>query len=180
MRDPPSRFGAAPSSPVAIAEVLRAVGLKGDLSVRQFNAASGLLAPGLSVWVSQASTPGRWMEIQSFEGGRLRLRGISDRTRAEELRGSRLAVERTSLPAVDPDEVYLHDLLGFGVVDAKGRALGRFKGLQVSGKREYFVVEGPAEVWLPVDAPFIETVEGDARLVRLSVEVDPEEPPSGV
>ncbi len=54
-----------------------------------------------------------------------RIAGISDRNAAEELKGTRLVIERGRLPAADEDEYYHADLMGLAAVDGAGGAIGR-------------------------------------------------------
>ena len=68
-------------------------------------------------------------------------------------------MERSSLPEAEPGEFYLHDLMGCEVVDAAGRRLGTLVGLQASGTKEYFVIKGAEDVWLPADAPIVAAVD---------------------
>ena len=53
-----------------------------------------------------------------------RIDGVSDRTAAEALRGTRLYVERAALPATDEDEFYHADLLGLRADRTEGGVLG--------------------------------------------------------
>ena len=47
-----------------------------------------------------------------------------DRTAAEALRGTRLLVRRADFPALDDDEFYHHDVLGFAVETLDGAVIG--------------------------------------------------------
>jgi len=50
---------------------------------------------------------------------------VADRNAAERLTNTRLYVERERLPAPDPDEFYLADLVGMAALDAAGQTVGR-------------------------------------------------------
>lgn len=50
---------------------------------------------------------------------------ITDRDAAQALKGSRLYVDRSVLPAADEDEFYLDDLVGLNVVDETGAPFGK-------------------------------------------------------
>jgi 16S rRNA processing protein RimM len=49
---------------------------------------------------------------------------VSDRTAAERLTNTKLFIERDLLPAPEPDEYYVADLIGLAAVDAAGAKLG--------------------------------------------------------
>jgi len=165
--------------PVVLAVVTRAHGLKGEVAVHRFNPASAILATGELVWLEGRQLTGRWVRVSASRGDRLTFEGVSDRTQAEALRGAELSVERASLPVADPGEFYLHDLVGCEVIDAAGRHLGSLTGLQVAGTREYFVIKGTDDVWLPADAPIVAAVDLEAATLHLNVEVDSEDGPGG-
>jgi 16S rRNA processing protein RimM len=167
--------GAKPVEPVVLAVVTRAHGLKGEVAIHRFNPDSAILTPDMLVWLEGRQVTGRWVKINTLRGDRLSLEGVSDRTQAETLRGAELSVERASLPAANPGEFYLHDLLGCEVIDAAGRRLGSLAGLQVGGTREYFVIKGTGDVWLPADAPIVAAVDLEAATLHLNVEIDPED-----
>ena len=166
-----------PARPVVLAVVARPHGLKGELVIRRFNPGSTALAVGERVWLEGRGAPGRWARVESTGGDRLGLEGVRDRAQAELLRGAELSVDRSSLPDVESGEFYLHDLIGFQVLDAAGGIVGRLEGLQASGTREYFVIKGAGDVWLPADAPIVAAVDLEAATVRLNIEIDSEKEP---
>ncbi len=166
---------AGPEDPVALAVVVKPHGLRGELTVHHFNADTNGFLKGDRLWLRPRSGSGRWIEVVASKGSILSLAGVGDRDAAEGLRGAELVVERADLPAAEDDEVYLHDLIGFRVMDSKGRDLGIFRGLQVGGSTEYFVVDGAVETLLPAAAPLVDSVDAARRIVTLAVEVDPDE-----
>jgi 16S rRNA processing protein RimM len=147
-------------------------GLRGELTVHVFNADSQILEVGRSIWLAPPHAAPCWRQITAVSGTLLRLEGIDTREAAAAVRGAELIVDRAELPAPEEEEVYLHDLLGFRVFDANGNEIGTFRGVQVNGSREYFVVDGEREVLLPVEAPVIGSVDAVAKTMKLTVEVD--------
>lgn len=163
-----------PKDPVVLAAVVKPHGLRGEVTIHYFNSDAEEFGIGDRLWLRPRSGEGQWVEVAASNGDLLKLEGIADRDAAEGLRGGELVVERADLPETAEDEVYLHDLVGFRVFDSKGRDLGTFRGLQVGGRTEYFVVEGAVETLLPADAPLVDSVDSGRRIVTLAVEVDPE------
>ena len=165
-----------PRDPVVLAVVVKPHGLRGEVAIHSFNPDSELLKAGSRVWVAPRTGGGKFMEVVETGHNRLKLKGVSDRDGAEALRGAELSIPRAELPGLEPDELYLHDLIGYRVFDAQGRDLGIFRGLQMGGSQEYFVIDGAREVLLPADAPVVASADSSARKLVLAVEVDPDEP----
>jgi 16S rRNA processing protein RimM len=53
-----------------------------------------------------------------------RIKGVADRTAAEQLKGTKLYVDRDALPAADDGTYYHADLIGLAAVLSTGEALG--------------------------------------------------------
>lgn len=51
--------------------------------------------------------------------------GVTDRNAAEDLRGTRLYVDRDAMPAPEEDEFYYADLVGLAAEDVAGQPLGQ-------------------------------------------------------
>ncbi len=82
----------------------------------------------------------------------LRLREITTREQAQELKGAWVYVEPTALPSPGPDQYYWFQLRGARVVTGAGRELGRIKAVMETGAHELWVVASPGrpELLLPV------------------------------
>jgi 16S rRNA processing protein RimM len=73
----------------------------------------------------------------------VRLAGVETREAAEALKGTRLYVDRAVLPATDPDDFYVVDLIGLGVEDPSGASLGRVKAVHNHGAGDVLEVALP-------------------------------------
>lgn len=92
----------------------------------------------------------------------VRLEGVEDRNAAEALRGCRLLARAADLPALEPDEVYLHQVVGLAAHLPDGRRLGVVEAADASSGQELWLVrtdEG-REVLLP--AAFVTGLDLDA------------------
>ncbi len=78
-----------------------------------------------------------------------RFEGISDRNAAATLKGREVAVLRSDLPAIAPDQYYWADLVGMEVENQSGECLGRIKRLIETGANAVLVVNGKQEQLLP-------------------------------
>lgn len=73
---------------------------------------------------------GRWL---------LRFEGIADRTAAEALRGTVLSAD--ALPS-DPDELWVHELIGAEVHDTTGARIGVVVAVQANPAHDLLVLDG--------------------------------------
>ncbi len=91
-----------------------------------------------------------------------RIEGVADRNAAEALRGRRLYVPRSALPATeDEDEFYHADLLGLAVVDGAGEVLGKVASIQDFGAGDMIEVafEGGASAFLAFTREIVPVVD---------------------
>ena len=90
----------------------------------------------------------------------VRASGIADRNQAEAMKGAKLYVRRTALPAVDEDEFYASDLVGLVAVREDGTALGRVKAVHDFGAGEVLELEGlGAALMLPFTRDVVPVVD---------------------
>ncbi|MBM3644020.1 MAG: 16S rRNA processing protein RimM [Alphaproteobacteria bacterium] len=104
-----------------------------------------------------------------------RVAGIEDRTAVEALRGIKLYVERSALPAAAEGEWYEADLIGLRAVGRDGRDWGRVVAFHDFGAGKTMEVsggDGPAAM-----LPFTDACVPEIDLERGEVTV---EPPSGL
>lgn len=130
---------------VCLGVVVGAHGVRGAVKVKSFTADPDAVAAygpvatedGARTWTIAVDGHARGVVV-------CRLSGVTDRTTAEGLKGVRLWVPRTALPAVDDAdaeakagddpgddaETYYHaDLIGLRVEDTDGRPLGTVRGI---------------------------------------------------
>jgi 16S rRNA processing protein RimM len=81
----------------------------------------------------------------------VRFAEIGDRARADAARGVVLSAE----PIEDPDEIWIHDLIGAAVVDAEGVARGEIVSVEANPSSDMLVLDTGALVPMRfvVDAP---------------------------
>lgn len=121
-----------------VGRIRRAQGVRGEVAIelltenpeRHFAPGASLIAGTVSGDV--ASAPGaqpREITVERarpFRGGLLvKLDAITDRTEADRWRGRYLLVPESEVTPLEPDEVFMHDLIGLRVIGADGRELGR-------------------------------------------------------
>ena len=118
-------------------------GVKGWVRIHSFTEPVENLL-GYKNWTIQRQ--GKWQAICIDEGRRhgkglvAHLQGVDDRTQAEELQGSDIAVPMAELPELADDEFYWHQLHGLSV-ECAGELLGQVDYLIETGANDVMVVK---------------------------------------
>ena len=138
----------------AVGTIVKAHGLKGEVSVAPAADLPFLLSEGLHVWLVPPPAGVRDCLIESVrpgpKGPLVKLTGIDDPNVAVSLRGVELCVSADTLP---PDLARPpFDPVGLRVVTLSGVELGRVEDSIETGANDVWVVRGDAhgEVLLPV------------------------------
>lgn len=98
---------------------------------------------------------------------------IADRNAAEAISGQFIGAPREAMPEPEKDEYYWGDLVGLGVVNEAGEALGTVSGLISTGAHDVLQVqEGETERLIPFVAAYVLEVDLAARTIRVAWERD--------
>lgn len=159
---------------IAIGEVIKPHGIKGELSIESYADSPGLFGQLPRVFLDRGTGPPLKYGIKSFRvhKGRvlLFLAGVDSRTSAEELRGARVLARKSDLPPAEPGEIYLFDLIGYQVFLENGDKLGNIAGVMTHAGQEVWAIRTPAgdEVLFPVTEQFVSRLDDEARAVHIS------------
>ncbi len=118
---------------VVLGVIASAHGVRGQVKIKPYTAEpDGLIAYGP---LSDASGRDYHLTITGESKGQLicSIDGITNRTDAETLRGTKLMVARSALPDTDADEYYLEDLVGLQVQCEDGASYGVIKAVHNFG-----------------------------------------------
>jgi 16S rRNA processing protein RimM len=128
---------------VALGVITGAHGIKGEVVLRSYTAEP----EAITRYGPLQTTNGETIEVVRLrprkDGFIAALKHVTDRNRAEELRGSELFIARDKLPAPANDEVYLEDLIGLDAVTASGAALGKIIRVANFGAGDLIELEIP-------------------------------------
>lgn len=168
---------------LVVAELARPHGIRGEVTARLAGVSGeDLLSLALKMRRSEGDglvnvrvtrarpRPGWWI---------LELEHVHDRNGAEKLRGAVLLASRKDLPAPEPGEWYVADLVGLTVRDEAAGELGRLEEVLKLPANDVFVIRGArGEVLVPVLEDVIESVDEEARVMHVRLPVgllDPED-----
>jgi 16S rRNA processing protein RimM len=153
-----ARRAGAPDGFLDVGRIGRAHGIRGDVRVELTTDRRERVAPG-----SRLHTGERWMTITHSRpagtGFVVGFEGVTDRTTAESLAGTRLYAE----PIEDPDALWVHELVGARVVEVDGTDRGTCVA----------VVDNPAADLLELESGALVPVNFVVSLTDGVVTIDP-------
>lgn len=161
---------------VCIGAIVGAHGVRGLVRVRPFtDAPESVTAYGL-VTTEPGTRTLRLTVVQRGPKGQVlaRVAGVADRTGAEALKGERLYVARSDLPApADDDEFYHVDLIGLSARGRDGRSLGTVRAIYDFGAGD--VIEIADGEGAPLVVPFTREIVPEVDIAGGTLTVDPPE-----
>lgn len=161
---------------IFVGKVTRPHGVRGELRVLEGRGSSGAWRAARQVLLGRSARGATvWRVLRVRGAGRfalLALEGVADRDAAEALREQKVFVDRSALPAPEPDARYAADLVGLRVEMRGGRCLGTLREIFDNGAHEVYVVaDGWREVLLPAIAEVV--LEVDPAGGRIVVDPPP-------
>lgn len=155
-----------PDGLLEVGHIGRAHGVRGDVFLVLTTDRVERAAVGSKLWVRD-----RWMTVtaSSSSNGKFRvhLDGIDDRTVAEALSGAKVHAE----PIEDPDELWVHHLIGASVLETTGIDRGRCVAVVANPAADLLELDSGALV--PVTFVTAVDVSGGEPLVSI-------DPPAGL
>lgn len=100
----------------------------------------------------------------------LKLKGVDDRNKAEELRGEDIFVEEDLMPATEEGRFYISDLIGAKIV-AKDTEFGILTDILQNGCADVYVVEGEKNFLFPAIEGVVLDIDPKGKIIT----VDPKE-----
>ncbi|HKY40836.1 MAG TPA: ribosome maturation factor RimM [Polyangiaceae bacterium] len=167
---------AAAGDLLLIGRVARAHGLQGALRIELHFAGSDALEHVSELWLSERAEDTAGAVCHPIAWARavpkaylVKLEGVSERNGADALRGKAVWVARAALPAADPSEYYLVDLIGARVVGPEVE-VGTVSEVVTHPSVDVLVIRTPDGRMLeqPLVPDWIKRVSVEERLVELS------------
>jgi 16S rRNA processing protein RimM len=151
---------------VLIGVITAAHGIRGEVKLKSFAAEPGRIA----AYGRLSTQAGEAIEIDGLrpakDGFIARLKGVTDRNRAEALAGRELFVPRRRLPDPKAGEVYVHDVIGLVARSKDGSISGEVVGVPNFGAGDLLEVkiEGRTDtVLIPFADRFVPVIDEARR-----------------
>ena len=151
-RSVPTRLRPSEAQRICVAKIATAHGIKGLVKLHVFveniDLASGDLFTGehghdtLKIKLKNA-TAKHWLA---------EIKGVTDRSEAEKLRGTKLYIDKSALPETEDDEFYFSDLIGLPAMDEDGKEVGKIISTDNFGAGDLLEIQpsGGESFYLPV------------------------------
>lgn len=160
------------ASLICLAEITSAHGLKGAVKLKTFTAHPTDLAS----YKQLQDQTGRFFTIRilsvtSPSSVIISLKGIANRTQAEELRGTKLYVDRAVLPPLPEEEFYYSDLIGMTVINTDHQLIGVVQSVQDYGAGAILEIKTAKDTLysVPFTKEAIPDVKIDSRQLTVNV-----------
>ena len=162
---------------VPLGEIVTTHGLNGWLKLSAFNPSTNALSPGVEVFLEHGGRrSAHRLEASSQHKKQflIKLGDINSIDDAARYIGSTLAVGEAALEALEPNQYYHYQIIGFEVFHLNGDRVGTILSTMSTPAGEIYVVQGPdKEHLIPAAREIIEQVDFDARKIIVN-------PPDGL
>jgi 16S rRNA processing protein RimM len=159
---------------VALAEVMRPHGVRGEIRLRLFNRDSDLLLELGEVLVRFREGDEQEVSVDAARRANdailMKLHSVDDRDGADGLRGASICGRRADFPALEPGEFYACDVEGARVVVEGGEELGHVRELRSYPTMDVLVVparDGGRAWEVPLVEAVVKAVDVEAGTVTL-------------
>ena len=159
-----------PRDLISVGVIIGAHGIRGEVKLKSFTADPKAVAS----YGPLVSSTGEVFEITKLKPATTdfiaSLKSVTDRNKAEALKGTELFINRAQLPKPNTDEIYMHDLIGTSVYGANDMLLGMIVGFENFGAGDLMDVkiEGRADtVLIPYTKNFITSATTTKVIVDL-------------
>lgn len=154
---------------IIVGQLGGAFGLRGESRLKSFCATPEDLASYGPFTLDNGETIATLVLTGQIKGGyAARLDGITTKEQADALKGAKLSVPRSTLPALPDDEYYYSDLIGLDVLDTGGTHLGKVKAVHDHGAGDLLEIIIPGAsttALLPFTRDAVPTVDLTAKRI---------------
>lgn len=158
---------AVPPALILMAEIVGVHGVKGMLKLKVFGDAPDKLMAYTPLCDASGKKAFTFLTFQPHGNIYLAsLEGVTDRTAAEKLRGTKLYVPRAALPRIKDKNTYYHvDLIGLTAKDATGATIGTIIQVANFGAGDLLEIKPPkgASYYVPFTKTVVPEVDIEGR-----------------
>jgi 16S rRNA processing protein RimM len=162
------------SEPLLLLKIGAPHGVKGAVRLISYAEDDGLLR-SYSPFSDKNKNPYTLLTLSTIGKGLVgTFKEIPDRNMAEKLTHLELFIKREQLPAIDPDEFYINDVIGMKAMSQDGIHLGEITEVNNYGASDVLtlILLDGSEVLMPLGEPFVQDIDLDKNemIVILPVE----------
>ncbi len=150
---------------VFVGKVHSAQGIKGEIFVSIYSGEAEWADEWETLFLSDDKTEAPTQELKILKirehqkqgrwGFSLNLESITDRNKAEELKGQKVYIPESFLVSDEGEEIYLREVLGFRVIDQTRGDVGVVVGFSGSALQDLLVVKGEEGQF---EVPFVDPI----------------------
>jgi 16S rRNA processing protein RimM len=170
-------MNALTSSPVAVAKIVKAHGLRGEVVLELLSDVDGRMEETVDFLLIDKENIVRELHVESQRilSGRYAVKfdGIDDRTAAEQLRGKYLAIPEEEIGSLSADQFFIHDLMGMRVQLKDGKVVGTVRNVLKTGGGDLLEVGEQGEILIPFTTEICVDVSLEDRIITI-------DPPEGL
>jgi 16S rRNA processing protein RimM len=157
-----------------IGKIKGAHGIRGMLKIISYAESVSVFEPGSLLWIDEQGAGQSYIIEEAKTGGKgsvlLGLKGVIDRTCAEDLAGSDLYIEKNRLPEPEDGEYYWKDLIGISVYAGDETFVGVLTSIIPTGSNDvYMIKDGKKEILIPALASVITDIDLANRIMRVDL-----------
>ncbi len=167
-----------------------AQGVRGEVRVKSYTAVATSIADYGPLWSEDGRRSFTFTTLRPVKDDMLvaRIAGLTDRDDAAALTGTKLYVNRASLPPPEEDEFYQIDLVGLLAENEAGQALGRVAAVQNFGAGDLLAIAPSTgdTLLVPFTKVFVPILDFEGGRVVVAAgalvsddEVEQADPPAG-
>lgn len=157
---------------IMVGEISTAHGVRGLVKVRVYGDDIAILEECGPLFTSETGDKTHKLKLKHQAGGIwvAEVEGVMDRNVAETLRGTKLWLDRDSLPEIE-DGFYYDDLIGMKAVDTEGEEVGEVVGMDNFGAGDLLDIkpEGKPSFYLPFADIYVLEVDEESGVITVDL-----------
>jgi 16S rRNA processing protein RimM len=161
---------------IVMGKILGPHGIKGWIKIHPFTEKKDSLIDHKILMASKDEKLWQSFEVESMDvGGKFilaKFKGVDDRNAAEKLNKFFISLDKSSLPKLDENNYYWHELIGLDVKNNEGMHFGKVDSLIETGANDVLVVLGDKEYLIPYIKQVILEVNLETNMIRVDWQDD--------
>jgi len=155
---------------IQIGQIVNVVGLKGEVKVyhycdskERFEELSQVYLEDQTYWIDKV----RYHKDLVI----LKLKGVDDRTQAENLKGKAVLIGTDDLKKLPEDTYYIRDMIGLVVIDEQDRQIGRLNNVIKNIAQDLYEIEmeNGKKILIPAVEEFVLKIDIQNGLIKVKL-----------